>query len=336
VTTESSCTNYSYTNNYTDHLSDDGSESSIFTDGPVNMNHNISLYSNNNTTSLSNSSNLKSIADEFEDLYDNNSLNQTIDKTSQINHNIHSPSPCTPKTIQRQTIFQTKQSNQSDTESELSSSSNKRVVVRRKRNSSKLQQQSQLKIHLKPPQILKEDTNINNCINIQETQLSIISSTPERMYKIVFAGDSAVGKTSFITRYCKGKFNDSTSATLGVDYFIKLIDLNGQSIALQLWDTCGQERFRSIAKSYFRKADAVVLMYDCICEQSFINVRDWITIINDATNKQIPIILLGNKSDLRDEAENNCLKYEDGQQLSKVNNFKFIFIIVFSIFFLLY
>ena len=62
---------------------------------------------------------------------------------------------------------------------------------------------------------------------------------------------------------------------------MKVIDVDGKTTAIQLWDTCGQERFRAIAKSYFRRADGVVLMYDCTYERSFLNVREWIITVHD-------------------------------------------------------
>ena len=84
---------------------------------------------------------------------------------------------------------------------------------------------------------------------------------------------------------------------------------------------CGQERFRSIAVSYFRKADGAVLMYDCISEQSFLNVREWIQSINYLSDKSIPLILIANKIDLRDEYKKNghkVIESEEGQKLADV------------------
>lgn len=87
-----------------------------------------------------------------------------------------------------------------------------------------------------------------------------------------------------------------------------------------LWHRCGQERFRSIAKSYFRRADGVVLMYDCTYEKSFLNVRDWINVISESSDKRLPIVLIGNKTDLREECGKNrkCVEYEDGFRLARV------------------
>lgn len=145
------------------------------------------------------------------------------------------------------------------------------------------------------------------------------NALPERIFKLCFVGDSAVGKTSFIMRYCMGTFYQSTSATLGVDFHIKVLQNNGKNIALQLWDTCGQERFRSIAVSYFRKADGAVLMYDCTNEKTFLNAREWVQSINYMSDKAVPVILVANKIDLRDELRasgKRVIEYEEGLRLA--------------------
>ncbi|XP_006182798.2 ras and EF-hand domain-containing protein isoform X1 [Camelus ferus] len=129
------------------------------------------------------------------------------------------------------------------------------------------------------------------------------SAGSQKAYKIVLAGDAAVGKSSFLTRLCKNEFRGNTSATLGVDFQMKTLIVDGEQTVLQLWDTAGQERFRSIAKSYFRRADGVLLLYDVTCEKSFLNVREWVDMIEDAAHESIPIMLVGNKADLRDAAE---------------------------------
>ncbi|XP_046552322.1 ras and EF-hand domain-containing protein-like isoform X3 [Haliotis rubra] len=154
-----------------------------------------------------------------------------------------------------------------------------------------------------------------------EQLLSVkVSKEPERMYKVVLAGDAAVGKSSFIMRLCKGKFVNNLSSTLGVDFQTKVIEVDGRTIALQLWDTAGQERFRSIAKSYFRRADGVLLLYDCTYERSFLNVRDWVEAVEDGAMKKIPIMFCANKTDIRDEMQQQgrrVVRFEDGSRLSR-------------------
>ncbi|XP_004677600.1 PREDICTED: ras and EF-hand domain-containing protein [Condylura cristata] len=145
------------------------------------------------------------------------------------------------------------------------------------------------------------------------------SSGSQKAYKIVLAGDAAVGKSSFLMRLCKNEFRGNTSATLGVDFQMKTLIVDGEQTMLQLWDTAGQERFRSIAKSYFRRADGVLLLYDVTCEKSFLNVREWVDMIEDATHKRIPIMLVGNKADLRDSTAaegQKCVSGHFGEKLA--------------------
>ncbi|XP_074788558.1 ras and EF-hand domain-containing protein isoform X2 [Athene noctua] len=111
------------------------------------------------------------------------------------------------------------------------------------------------------------------------TECTLKYPSSDKAYKIVLAGDAAVGKSSFLTRLCRNEFRGHTSATLGVDFQMKRLIVDGEPTVLQLWDTAGQERFRSIAKSYFRRADGVLLLYDVTCEKSFLNVREWVDMI---------------------------------------------------------
>ncbi|XP_025198054.1 ras and EF-hand domain-containing protein homolog [Melanaphis sacchari] len=148
----------------------------------------------------------------------------------------------------------------------------------------------------------------------------MMGNDPERTYKIVFAGDAAVGKTCFIHRFCKGTFSTKLGSTLGVDFQVKTIRVDDRSVALQLWDTAGQERFRSITKAYFRRADGVVLLYDVTNEKSFINIRQWVLSITEVSDKQLPICICGNKLDLRREAELQgltCVSTNHGELLAK-------------------
>ncbi|KAM6958776.1 ras and EF-hand domain-containing protein [Aplochiton taeniatus] len=145
--------------------------------------------------------------------------------------------------------------------------------------------------------------------------------TSERAYRIVLAGDAAVGKSSFLLRLCKQSWEPSSS-TLGVDFETETLIVDGEPTLVQLWDTAGQERFRSIAKSYFRRADGVLLLYDVTCERSFLNVREWVDIIEDVSQEDIPIMLLGNKCDLRQQALQDgipCIPTSYGEKLAMVS-----------------
>ncbi|XP_055465445.1 EF-hand calcium-binding domain-containing protein 4B isoform X2 [Psammomys obesus] len=109
-----------------------------------------------------------------------------------------------------------------------------------------------------------------------------ILSTPDRLFKIVFVGDSAVGKTSFLRRICEARFSSGMAATVGIDYRVKTVTVDNAQVALQLWDTAGQERYRCVAQQFFRKADGVVVMYDLTAKQSFLSIRRWLSSVEGA------------------------------------------------------
>ncbi|XP_004438812.1 PREDICTED: EF-hand calcium-binding domain-containing protein 4B [Ceratotherium simum simum] len=145
-------------------------------------------------------------------------------------------------------------------------------------------------------------------------------STPDRLFKIVFVGDSAVGKTSFLRRFCEDRFSPGMAATVGIDYRVKTVRVDDSQVALQLWDTAGQERYRSITQQFFRKADGVIVMYDLTARQSFLSVRQWLSSVEEAVGDCIPVLLLGNKIDNEKERE---VPRSLGEQLAKENNLIF-------------
>lgn len=129
---------------------------------------------------------------------------------------------------------------------------------------------------------------------------------PDQLFKIVLVGNSSVGKTSFLRRFCEDSFYPGTSATVGIDYSVKTVTVDNCQVALQLWDTAGQERYRSITKQFFRKADGVVVMYDITAKDTFTAVRQWLTSVEEGAGENIPILMLGNKTDIEKEREVPC------------------------------
>ncbi|XP_053282219.1 ras and EF-hand domain-containing protein [Pleuronectes platessa] len=141
---------------------------------------------------------------------------------------------------------------------------------------------------------------------------------PTPMYRLVLAGDAGAGKSSFMLRLTLNEFRGDIQTTLGVDFQIKRMLVDGEKTSLQIWDTAGQERFRSIARSYFRKAHGVLLLYDVTSESSFLNIRAWVDEIQDLTEEKIPMCVIGNKVDLREQlAEGRCVSSLHGEKLAK-------------------
>ncbi|XP_069384536.1 ras and EF-hand domain-containing protein isoform X2 [Paralichthys olivaceus] len=148
--------------------------------------------------------------------------------------------------------------------------------------------------------------------DIEETE------EPTPMYRLVLAGDAGAGKSSFMLRLTLNEFRGDIQTTLGVDFQIKRMLVDGEKTSLQIWDTAGQERFRSIARSYFRKAHGVLLLYDVTSESSFLNIRAWVDEIQELTDEKIPMCVIGNKVDLREQlAEGRCVSSLHGEKLAK-------------------
>ncbi|XP_067445831.1 ras and EF-hand domain-containing protein isoform X1 [Thunnus thynnus] len=148
--------------------------------------------------------------------------------------------------------------------------------------------------------------------DIEETE------EPAPMYRLVLAGDAGAGKSSFLLRLTLNEFRGDIQTTLGVDFQMKRMLVDGEKTSLQIWDTAGQERFRSIARSYFRKAHGVLLLYDVTSESSFLNVRAWVDQIQDSAEEKIPMCVIGNKVDLREQLpEGSCVSSLHGEKLAK-------------------
>ncbi|XP_077394966.1 ras-related protein Rab-37 isoform X3 [Festucalex cinctus] len=120
-------------------------------------------------------------------------------------------------------------------------------------------------------------------------------------FKVMLLGDSSVGKTCILLRFKDGAFvGGNFIATVGIDF--------------RIWDTAGQERFRSVTHAYYRDAQALLLLYDITNKPSFDNIRAWLNEIHEYAQKDVVIMLLGNKADL---AAERVVKTEDGEKLAK-------------------
>jgi len=115
--------------------------------------------------------------------------------------------------------------------------------------------------------------------------------------KILLLGNSTVGKSSFFLRYFDNKFTSSSAVTIGVDYKVKSIIVNNIKLKLNIWDTAGQDRFKSITKSYFKGSDGVLLIFDLTNNRSFLDVSQWISQIKEYSEERTKIVLVGNKCD---------------------------------------
>uniref|UniRef100_A0A0B7BKP7 EF-hand domain-containing protein n=1 Tax=Arion vulgaris TaxID=1028688 RepID=A0A0B7BKP7_9EUPU len=149
-----------------------------------------------------------------------------------------------------------------------------------------------------------------------DSQIESYPPKPQRIFKVVFVGDSGVGKSSFIHRFCHQEFKPNFSTTIGVDFQIKTLDVKDSTVILQLWDTAGQERFRSMTKAYFRKADGIIVMYDVAVESTFTSVRNWMNSVQEHVEPGTVIMLLGNKLDISEDDAKRPVKQKDGLVLA--------------------
>ncbi|KAM9333566.1 ras-related protein Rab-34 [Pholidichthys leucotaenia] len=117
--------------------------------------------------------------------------------------------------------------------------------------------------------------------------------------KVIVVGDVAVGKTCLISRFCKGAFERNYKATIGVDFDMERFEILGVPFSLQLWDTAGQERFKCIASTYYRGAQAIIVVFDLSSVSSLAHARQW---LEDAMKENDPssvlLFLVGTKKDL--------------------------------------
>ncbi|XP_035018593.1 ras-related protein Rab-27A isoform X2 [Hippoglossus stenolepis] len=145
------------------------------------------------------------------------------------------------------------------------------------------------------------------------------------LIKFLALGDSGVGKTSFLYQYTDGTFNSKFITTVGIDFREKRVVYKssgqdgssgkGQKIHMQLWDTAGQERFRSLTTAFFRDAMGFLLLFDLTNEQSFLNVRNWMSQLQIHAYCENPdIVLCGNKCDLTDQ---RAVKEDEARELAE-------------------
>ena len=98
----------------------------------------------------------------------------------------------------------------------------------------------------------------------------------DQLIKLVFIGDSSVGKTCLLMRFSENRFSADHMPTIGIDFKIKMLQVNDKRVKLQLWDTAGQERFQTITANYYKSAEGVILVYDSTQAQTFTNIRNWL------------------------------------------------------------
>ncbi len=125
-----------------------------------------------------------------------------------------------------------------------------------------------------------------------------MASQQDVIIKVIIVGDSGVGKTSIFTTYIDQIYRNMHIPTIGVDYALQKIQLDDKLVKLQIWDTAGLERYRSLTCHYFRGADVICIVYDITNRESFANLEKWIRVIEEDTGgEDFLYVFIGNKID---------------------------------------
>ena len=140
------------------------------------------------------------------------------------------------------------------------------------------------------------------------------------MIKALLIGDSTVGKTSIIGKYLDKNFSDKTKNTVGIDFKNIKLKIDDENIYLQLWDTAGQEKYRSMTTSYYRGVNIIIIVFDVTNKISFEHVKDWIDNINNFAKMNVIKILVGNKIDLNDS---RVISFDDGKKVADFYSIKY-------------
>ena len=140
------------------------------------------------------------------------------------------------------------------------------------------------------------------------------------LLKYIIIGDAAVGKSNLLLRYVHGQFKPEYQLTIGVEFGAKNIEIGSKIFRIQIWDTAGQENFRSITRAYYKNSVCALVVYDISSRDSFNNVMSWIEDCRNQSPKTIFIVLVGNKCDLEDKRQ---VTYEEGKDLADKNELLF-------------
>ncbi|EOA13956.1 hypothetical protein CARUB_v10027077mg [Capsella rubella] len=141
------------------------------------------------------------------------------------------------------------------------------------------------------------------------------------VFKVVLIGDSAVGKSQLLARFSRNEFSIESKATIGVEFQTRTLEIDHKTIKAQIWDTAGQERYRAVTSAYYRGAVGAMLVYDITKRQSFDHVARWLEELKGHADKNIVIMLIGNKTDL---GTLRAVPTEDAKEFAQRENLFFM------------
>lgn len=141
------------------------------------------------------------------------------------------------------------------------------------------------------------------------------------VFKYIIIGDSGVGKSCLLLQFTDKRFEPLHDLTIGVEFGARMVSIDGKNVKLQVWDTAGQESFRSITRSYYRGACGALLVYDVTRRETFAHLQTWLEDAKANSNTAITIMLIGNKCDLENKRQ---VSKEEGEQFAKAHGLVFM------------
>ena len=165
----------------------------------------------------------------------------------------------------------------------------------------------------------EEENNSDDDPNKSGSDMEVKATTYP--LKITIVGSSSVGKTSILKRYIENQFDElSPTATIVAEFKAKKINIDPFTEAeLQIWDTAGQEMYRSVTKNYLHDSNGILIVFDLTNEKSFEDLDSWIEDINNTVDEKVPRILIGNKSDLPEKK----ISFEQASKYAQEHNMKY-------------
>ena len=139
-------------------------------------------------------------------------------------------------------------------------------------------------------------------------------------YKMIFVGDQGTGKTCILNRFATNQFDEQYQTTIGLDFQSKNVSIHDQDVRLLLYDTAGQEKFRSLIPMYIRESNIILLVYDITRKESFDNIPRWFSDVLNIKSNEAIYVLVGNKIDLKDQRK---VTYNEGKKLADEKNIIF-------------
>jgi small GTP-binding protein len=137
-------------------------------------------------------------------------------------------------------------------------------------------------------------------------------------FKIIIVGDSGVGKSSLLKRAVQNKFDGNYQATIGFEFLLMHFKVNDLRLKLQIWDTCGQEMYRSLVQGFYRNTSLALVVYDVNFKKSYDGLDIWIKDIRQHTEQDLPIFIAGNKNDLE-----RAVPFEEAKVFALSNRTKY-------------